>query len=365
MTIQASNISSTIAPRHFRASRAAFAIALLGSSSLLLACGGGSSSGYAGGGGEGGAGADEASGATAGLAGKPATSAAAGDSRGGDGGSAIVNCDERPTETVELNQAFWQTGFKVTLGTATLKPQTPSCSPGILTVDAQFENRGTETHTFDVRTLLSSASKDYELPYGQDLPDVPGGRLGKGSLAFNVDDTFSLDDAVLSFGDAGHHQAKVPLGKDSPDPLITLEPRVLPIKGKVVAGNLTVNFEDALVRADIPWTYSSLPTDNLYITLHYNGLVTKDLSYGDTVKDEAFVLQLPDGTSISPASASYETLDKKDVTVSDLYVRFLLPSPAVGRYSLEVREYSVGSQTPRTKATFPFALPSFPTFGVK
>jgi hypothetical protein len=185
MNSQTSNISLSPTPRS-HGTNAALVIALLASSSLFLACSGSSSSGSAGAGGEGGA--EESTGGKSGLSGKPGTNPAGSDSSDGEGGAAIVNCDERPSETVELNQTIWQAGFKVTLGTATLQPQTPSCSPGILMVDEQFENR--------------------------------------------VDDTFSLDDAVLSFGGADRHQAKVPFAENSPDPLITLEPQVLPIKGK-------------------------------------------------------------------------------------------------------------------------------------
>lgn len=287
--------------------------------------------------------------------------AAGGDSSSSEGGTAIMDCDERPTQAVTLNQAIWQTGFKVTLGTATLKPQTPSCTPGVLTIDAQFENRGTDTQTFDSVTLLSSSGKDYELPSGQDLPSVPGGRLGKGTFSFVVNGTFSLDDAVLSFGAAERHQAKVPFGKDSPDPLITLEPQTLPITGQVVAGNLTVNFEDAFLRADAPGRYSSLAADEVHVSLDFNAMVTKDLVLGAYLGYEAFVLQLPDGTSIAPDTVPFARLDKKGVTESGLWVGFSIPSPAAGKYSLEVREHDgVGT---RAEAVFPFTLPSFPTFG--
>lgn len=356
MTIRSSNINH--AARGSRGANVALALAMLASSAFLPACsdGGSSAAGEAGHGG-----AEETSGGKSGVAGKPGLIGAGGDGHDGEGGAAIVDCDERPTESVELNQPIWQTGFKVTLGTATLMPQTKSCSPGILVVDAQFENRGTETETFDAYTLLSSAGTDYELPYGQDLPDVPGGRLGKGSFVFEVDDTFSFDDATLSFGGAGRRQAKVPFGDNAPDPLITLEPQVLPIKGKVIAGDLTVNFEDALVRGDAPWDYSSLAADETYLTLRFNAMATKDLTSGPYLSDDAFVLMLPDGTSISPASAPFERLSDKGITVSDLWISFTLPSPARGEYVLEVRDWS-GSSI-RATSEFPFTLPSFPAFG--
>jgi hypothetical protein len=132
-----------------------------------------------------------------------------------------------------------------------------------------------------------------------------------------------------------------------------------------VAGNVTVNFEDAYVLADAPWDCGSLPADEVYLTLHFNAMVTKDLTYGDYITDEAFVLQLPDGTSISPASVPFEILKKKDVTVSELWVSFSLPAPASGEYSLEVREYGGAGFGTRAKAQFPFTLPSFPAFGEK
>jgi len=364
MTIQASNHRfSSPCGRGLHGSVAAV-LGALAVSSLLLACGGGSSVPQPGGGGEGSS--------DVGAGGEPShTENAAGqaeagaESNKGEGGAPLVNCDDRPTQSVTLDQPIWQTGFKVTLGTATLKPQTASCSPGLLTIDAQFENRGTDTQTFDAVTLLSSAGKDYELPYGQDLPRVPGARLGKGSFAFEVDDTFSLDDATLSFGGPERHQAKVPFGKDSPDPLITLEPQILPITGKVVAGYLNVNFEDAVVRADAPWSYSSIAANEVYLTLDYSAMVTRDMSYGDYLSDDAFVLKLPDGTSIAPDSVPRQYVTKKGVTVSDLWVGFSLPAPASGKYSLEVKEVNGVEAPSGTTAQFPFTLPTFPTFGDK
>ena len=366
MTIQLPNDRFT-SPRSGGLFRGAAAVlGALVVSSLALACGGGSSPWQPGAGGEAGGdtGNDVGTGGKSGHASNIGSMEAGGDSSSAEGGSPIVNCDDRPNQTVKLEQPIWQSGFKVTLGTATLKPQTPSCTPGIVTIDAQFENRGTDTEVFAAETLLSSAGKDYEPSYPRDLPDVPGGRLGKGSFTFAVDDTFSLDDAVLSFGGAQRHQAKVPFGKDSPDPLITLEPQTLPIKGKVVAGNLTVNFEDAFVRADSTGSYSSLASDEVHLSLDFSAMVTKDLLSGaDYLAYNAFVLQLPDGTSIAPDYAPFTKLDKKGITESGLWVGFTIPTPAAGKYSLEVREYSASSIYSR--AAFPFTLPSFPTFGDK
>lgn len=60
-----------------------------------------------------------------------------------------ASCSERETESVALNTTIWQTGFKVTLGTAVLTPAASSCSEGTLRVDATFENRGDQDTSFD------------------------------------------------------------------------------------------------------------------------------------------------------------------------------------------------------------------------
>lgn len=75
------------------------------------------------------------------------------------------------------------------------------------------------------RSLLRSAGKDYELAElsdeGSDLPIVPAGRKGKGSLAFTVDQSFDLSDAVLTFGAVHRHQAQVSLTTNATSTAIT------------------------------------------------------------------------------------------------------------------------------------------------
>lgn len=101
----------------------------------------------------------------------------------------------------------------------------------------------------------------------------------------------------------------------------------------------------------------------MYLTLNYSAMATKNLTYGAYISRDAFVLELPDGTSIAPESAPSEILDEQGVTVKDLWVSFMIPSPATGKYTLEARDIGVSDRTPRAKAALPLELPSFPTFG--
>jgi hypothetical protein len=330
--------------------------ALLFAASFALGCSGGDLEAAT---------ADQDGGAGGGAATDSSDSAVGGNSNvPGDAGRPGVSCDERPTEILELNQPIWQVGFKVTLGTLTFKPATPSCSPGILSIGAEFENRGVETRGFEARTLVSSAGKDYELRSGQDIPEVPGERLGKGTFSVNVDKTFSLDDAMISFGEAGRHQAVIPFGEDSSVELLTLEPQDVLLDSKITAGYLALEFQGARVLADSATTYSTLPEDEVRITMHFKAYVTKELSSSVVVSDDAFILKLPDGTSIAPSDAEFETFMQKDVS-KDMWVTFLIPFPAAGKYVLEAREMPLVASTPRATAELPFTLPTLPQFGDK
>jgi hypothetical protein len=119
------------------------------------------------------------------------------------------------------------------------------------------------------------------------------------------------------------------------------------------------------VLADWVIDHASMANDEVRILIDFNAQVTKDLSTrSDVVDEDAFVLQLPDGTSIAANRAASEYLDQKGVSAA-LWVEFVIPFPAAGEYVLEAREMAVAASTPRATAELPFSLPSFPSFGEK
>lgn len=265
-----------------------------------------------------------------------------------------------------LEQPIWQTGFKVTLGTAVLQPATPSCSPGLLTIDAEFENRTSESFSFPARILLSSAGQDYEVSNGaSEIPEVPGGRKGKGSFAFTVDRGFTLEDAALIFGGADRHQALVELGKEPSEQVVTLEPQTVPIKGQFAAGKLAFSVEGAFVSADAYWEHDSLAQDEAGLRVDFNATYSgSGWAGGVLLSDENLSLELPDGTSIVPLKAPLELFEQAGTTISDLWVRFIIPAPVAGQYKLTATGRWAGeNQTEWAEAQFPFELPSMPTFG--
>src|SRR5437588_80294 len=62
--------------------------------------------------------------------------------------------------------------------------------------------------------VLQSGTSSYLRHDGADekLPDVPGLQNTQGTIAFDVDEKFSLNNAVLLVGNANFNQATVPLG---------------------------------------------------------------------------------------------------------------------------------------------------------
>ena len=181
---------------------------------------------------------------------------------GGDGNEATPTApapaEDSPTAastqasagaSTSIDQSFWHAGWKVTLGEATVED-------GVVEIEAQFENLGEDTATFDSRLVLMGGGETYEYDeLDQEFPEVPGGLKGNGMLVFSVDDSFEFDDATLLVGNPANNQAVVPLGPNG-DELVDLAPRVLPITGPATAGAVTLNVESVEVRADLPDQHS-------------------------------------------------------------------------------------------------------------
>jgi hypothetical protein len=107
--------------------------------------------------------------------------------------------------SVDVDHDFWFAGFHVDLGAASFDPAVE-----LVTVDAMFENLGSEPAVFDGTPSLAAGGAFYEASATQSLPTIPGESTGAGQLVFDVDDAFTFDGAVLTIGLAEHQQAVVP-----------------------------------------------------------------------------------------------------------------------------------------------------------
>ena len=212
---------------------------------------------------------------------------------------------------------------------------------GPVTIEATFENTGDESASFDGSLNLASAGENAAEGMGMDIPNVPGGGTGKGMLAFDVEDSFTFDDAILTVGRSTNQQAIVPLTAMA-GTAVTLEPVEVAVSGSGKAGDLKLDLNDAELRADQPWSHGQMEKGSFVLTVTYDASFVSDFAGGFAFTAENVALKLPDGTTVGiiqdGRSQSIELIGP-DSTVKDLFSRFEIEDPAAGDYVFLVRSF--------------------------
>ena len=243
------------------------------------------------------------------------------------------------TTTVRVDQTIWFAGFKVALGEAIA--EITEGRGGTVAIEAMFENTGSDAATFDGTLNLSSAGENATEGFDMDLPSVPGGQTGKGTLAFDVEDSFTFDDAVLTIGRAENQQAIVPLTPTA-GTAVTGEPVAVGATGDGKAGDLELDLLGGEYRADQPWSHGQMKDGTFVLTLRYDASFESDFAGGFAFSAENVALKLPDGTTVGVIqdgqSQSIELIGPNS-TVKDAYSRFEIVDPAAGEYALLVRSF--------------------------
>jgi hypothetical protein len=292
---------------------------------------------------------------------------------GGDADpTATVPEEEEPTEeptseaedgSVQVDQAFWHSGWKVTLGEATVA--TGDFGARTVMIEATFENLGADTATFDSQLTLTSGANSYtETALEQELPRVPGELSGRGVFAIEVDEEFTFQDATLIIGNPANNQAVVPLGPEG-DELVTLEPREIAVTGDVTAGAVRVTVERAELRADLPDRHSIMEEGKLALTVYFSVTPSAGIQIGQGVfQDPNVALKLPDGTAVAVRSDGVSGVNellqgKEGTTISGLSVRFEVNEPAEGQYAFVVRG-AYGPGGAQVEGELPFEIVAAP-----
>lgn len=254
-------------------------------------------------------------------------------------------------QTRDIDETFWYSGFKVTLGEAALEPGRGTAT---LTIDAEFENEGDDSATFsDVAISLASAGENYQLDtLSTDLPTVPGASKGKGTFAFMVEPSFSFDDAVLTIGNPDNNQAVVPFGEEGE--LVSNEPVPITSTASGTAGEFTLQLKGGEIRFDDPDTHRPIEKGHTLIVLDFD--VTRNGGQNDTtfIGTENLALKLPDGTSVAVRNDGISNpveLISPDATLKDLTARFEGDNPYAGTYTL-VLKYTVSTGPAETEIPF-------------
>ncbi|MEX0785942.1 MAG: hypothetical protein WD939_04840 [Dehalococcoidia bacterium] len=270
---------------------------------------------------------------------------------------------EEPTQasadSVEVGEAYWHAGFKVTLGDATL---TRDGAAGVVTIDATFENLGDRDATPDSQLALTSGGNSYtESSFEGEIPQVPAGLTSNGTLAFDVDDAFSFDDAMLIVGNPNNNRAFIPF-RAGGEELVTLEPQTIVASGTGTAGAVTARLTGAELRADLPNQHSEMEAGKLALTVSFDIDVGSGIAIGQGVfQSQNVALIMPDGTAVAVRSDGVSGVNellqgKEGTTISDLSVRFEVDDPAAGAYMFVVRgNYGPGGEM--VEDQIPFDVP--------
>ena len=273
---------------------------------------------------------------------------------GGGGDDAIeatatvepVATEAEPTlalaDSITIGDDIWHAGWKVTLGEARLGQDERGSRT--VTIDAIFENLSNQTSTFNSRIVLTSGGNSFgDTTIEQDLPNVPAGLTNDGLFAIQVDNTFSLDDATLTVGNPDNNQAIVPIGPESPDEFMSLEPLQIAATGSAAAGPLSFTITGAELRADLPDWRQEVEEGQLAMIVFFEVTVSEGIPIGEGVfQSQNVALRLPDGTAVAVRSDGRSGVNellqgKEGTTIKDLSVRFIVDEPAAGQYAFIVR----------------------------
>jgi len=233
-------------------------------------------------------------------------------------------------------KTIYYEGFKITLGDVA-QSLSDNGKP-VIEIPVTYENIGASTSYVTRPVDLASAGS--HIQYSDSL-QVPGGAKSAGKLSFNVDPSFTLNDAVLTFGGADKEQAVVPLGDTGQ--VVALEPAPLAVAGTVQAGSLTVTVKSGELRADAPPDNVEVPRGKRYLHLVLDAVRT-DVHYPSNLSASDFVLVMPNGAKANPENVQIISSILTDQTPArDLNCWFIVDTPTAGQYQLTVAGPSSGA----------------------
>ena len=215
---------------------------------------------------------------------------------------------------------------------------------GTVAIEATFENTGSEDGRFDGSLNLASAGENATEGLAMDIPSVPGGQTGKGTLAFDVEDSFTFDDAVLTVGLAENQQAIVPLTATA-GTAVTQEPVAVSAIGRRAPPD-TLKLELARRRVPRRPAVEPRPDEARDVRADRDATTPRSCPTSRVASPsprENVALRLPDGTTgrrdPRRRAASRSSCIGPESTAKDQFSRFEIEDPAAGDYALLVRSF--------------------------
>lgn len=276
-----------------------------------------------------------------------------------------VDEDEATTTTVDsevsadasaVGLTFYSEEFKVTVLSTEVKPDPDRAERATLEILLDCENVGGSDGFCPGDARIESRGEFYALS-SSDLPLVPSGRKGNGALRFIVDEKFSLVDAVLRVGSAPRHVVVVPLcpGPSSPETVL-LAPVDLGVTGAMETGQVSTTMKKVRLAVDHPnHRTRDAKFLTMYVTVDIVAKVSEEYK-GYYLEYGSYDLKLPNGNTAEAEAWSIDsTFINADRTETDVVLRYEVPNPPAGSYTLEYTPPARGAEKP-APATIGFTI---------
>lgn len=262
---------------------------------------------------------------------------------GGGGGTATIAGGEPATVVgalpppVPLDKTVWwspdldQHGLvKIHFTQAQLDPTAPI--PTItLTYTAQNIQHSTRFFSFGSESVMTVAGKPSSQPQGTQL-QLTADTATAGTVAFQVDATATIDDAVLTLGDPDSNQSVIPLRPTSP--VTTTEPRTGFATGTIHGLDHDITVTSSILYADTTLGRKHKSVLALTVNATYTG------PGGGLIGTDNFSLRMPDGTNTpgvqivgEPLEPLNDALNTGQTSASQL-LGFEVDQPSNGPYTL-------------------------------
>ena len=215
---------------------------------------------------------------------------------------------------------------------------------GVYVITASFSNPSEETGMIqDDDLVLSDGRTSVTATLDSSLDDLPAGGSGQGDITFQIPSGFDATHAVLTVGDPTVQQVVIPFAAPSRSRLLT--PTAIRPLGSAVLGPDKVTLTSGVLRFDNPTTQEQADAGHAIADFSYN--FTCGESNPCEIDGSAFLLAIPNGTSVQTTDGTSLHSIASGATGDDLGLYFEFPYPAgrSGSYAVRVTYENEENQT--------------------
>jgi hypothetical protein len=252
-----------------------------------------------------------------------------------------------------LDRSVWFSGFKITLTKGTVDVQKKT-----LTVEGEGENEGpTDDSLYEDVTLEQDSLGIADGSIRTNTTVLAGSRNAVTVEINQLPANFDLAKAVLVFGGAKQHQARMPLKGGAG--AVTAEPLTVASPPPIRAGGLLLTIDKLSVRGDEPKRHSQAPSESIFVVME--GSVRFDAS-STNFQSQNLSMFPPKG---APQSANHLNALPREGSSEKIFVVFEMPTPIGGEYTLQIKGNFVYTDmrfSPKGPVTVDtkFNLPAYP-----